>query len=286
MNGELGRVFTASERQRGLIAVWQMERLGLSADQIRQITKQLRRVYRGVYTQDDLDEMGWLHAAVLAMGPGAALSHASALLLLGLHDNPPAEIHVSVPRGGGRGQREGIVPHRRTTIERWRAHGIPVTSPAQSLKDARLPPHELYHALDRAANLGYPLTLPLDAVVRLQRTTRGTTKSPAEAAFVLLCAQRQIPRPLVNHHLNGFETDFHWPEHRLVVEVDGYEFHKEREQFEEDRRRGMIHAAAGYTVIRVSASQVMHTPDLVVAAVRQASANHAQGSKTRRKRPK
>ena len=281
MNNELGRVFTASERQRGLVAVWQMERLGVSRQQIREVTKRLRRVYRGVYAHADLDELGWLHAAVLAMGPGAALSHVSALVLLGLLDEPPKEIHVAVPRGGGRAARNGIVIHRSRAIERWRAHGIPVTSPTQSLKDARLEPAELLHALDRAENLRYLITLPLNALVRLQRATRGRTKSVAEAAFVLLCHEHEIDPPRVNHHLNGFETDFHWPQHRLVVEVDGFEFHKEREQFEEDRRRGMIHAAAGFTVIRVSASQVRNTPELVVAAVRQASDGATPRSTTR-----
>jgi very-short-patch-repair endonuclease len=82
-------------------------------------------------------------------------------------------------------------------------------------------------------------------------------------------ARNGITLPLVNHHVNGIEADFHWPEPRLILEVDGYEFHKDRPQFEEDRRRELIHAAAGWQVVRASARQVMREPDLVLAALGQ-----------------
>jgi very-short-patch-repair endonuclease len=74
----------------------------------------------------------------------------------------------------------------------------------------------------------------------------------------------------VNTRLNGYETDFHWPQAKLVVEVDGWEYHEERAQFEEDRRRGLDHRAAGWEVIRVSAWQVFSEQGRVAAAVRSA----------------
>lgn len=280
MNTLRGRIRDLTRRQHNVIARWQLARHGLSKNEIDAGLRGWRRVYQGVCALDDLTETGWLMAAALAGGPDAVLSPGTALFLLGLCDVAPAEVHVSVRRGGGRSDRDGIVFHRRLAIEEWHAHGVPVTSPTQSLKDAKLPPHELFHAIDRAENLGYPLTLPLDAIVRLQRATDGRTRSPAESRFILLCDEHQIEPPRVNHHLNGIEADFHWPEHRLVVEVDGYEFHRSREQFEEDRRRGLVHTAAGYTVIRVSASQVQHTPDLLVGAV----SAHMRGANGRHRR--
>ena len=287
MDTDVGRVLAACERQNGLIALWQLDRLGVAEEQVDVIRRQLRRVYRGVYALGDLDEWGWPHAAVLSCGPGAALSHASALVPLGLREEAPPDVHVSVPRGGGRSARDGIVPHRRMTIERWRAQGIPVTSPTQSLRDANLQPHELYRALEQAEMRGYPLALPLDDVVRLKRRVRGWTRSDAEARFVLLCHDRNLELPLVNQRLNGFETDFHWPQQRLVAELDGWEFHRERPQFEEDRRRTLIHTAAGFTVIRPSALHVEHQPDLVAAAVSQGlSGGTASSSTKRHRRPK
>jgi very-short-patch-repair endonuclease len=80
-------------------------------------------------------------------------------------------------------------------------------------------------------------------------------------------AEHGIALPLVNHHVNGIEADFHWPQARLVLEIDGWEWHNERPQFEEDRRRELVHAAAGWQVVRASASQVFATPELLVQAV-------------------
>ena len=73
--------------------------------------------------------------------------------------------------------------------------------------------------------------------------------------------------PLVNHLVNDIEADFHWPEPKLFLEVDGWEFHKERAQFEEDRRRELVHAANGWQVIRASGAQVMRAPELVLSAL-------------------
>jgi hypothetical protein len=203
-------------------------------------------------------------------GPDAAISHRSGAELWGMAD-PEKTVHVAVPGRGGREQRDGFVVHRPVRVVRAHRHGVPVMTPTQCLKDAGLQPHELYRALEQADKLWLPVdrpSLPLGDVARVQQAVRGTTRSPAEARFILLCAQNGWELPLVNHRLNGILTDFHWPRQRLVVEVDGYEFHKDRPQFEEDRRRGLVHNAAGYTVTRVSALQVEHTPALVTAALR------------------
>jgi very-short-patch-repair endonuclease len=199
---------------------------------------------------------------------GAAISHVSGLGLLGLRPHPPGDIHVSVPRGGGRSDRFGIQMHRRLRFEWVRVGPFRVTSPTQCLVDAGLKPHELYRALEEAEARGYPLTLPLSDVVRLKRAVEGRTRSDTEARFILLCHEERLPLPLVNHILNGYEADFHWPDRRIVVEVDGFEHHRERRQFNEDRLRGLVHRRAGYEVVRVSADHVYDQPELVVGAMR------------------
>ena len=68
--------------------------------------------------------------------------------------------------------------------------------------------------------------------------------------------------------LNGFETDFHWPRDRLVVEVDGFEHHRERPAFNRDRFRGLTHEARGWHVVRMSADDVHDRPRLVEDALR------------------
>jgi very-short-patch-repair endonuclease len=45
---------------------------------------------------------------------------------------------------------------------------------------------------------------------------------------------------------------------RVVIEVDGAEYHSSRERFENDRRRDAELASRGYLTIRLSYDQVMN----------------------------
>lgn len=54
---------------------------------------------------------------------------------------------------------------------------------------------------------------------------------------------------------------------RLVVEIDGAQFHTSREQFEEDRRRDAQLSRLGYRVLRFSYTQVSDRWDEVLAAI-------------------
>ena len=63
-------------------------------------------------------------------------------------------------------------------------------------------------------------------------------------------------------------VDFLWPERRLVVEIDGYRYHRGRAAFEDERARDLRLRALGYDVIRLSGRQVAEEPDEVVAVLR------------------
>jgi very-short-patch-repair endonuclease len=82
-----------------------------------------------------------------------------------------------------------------------------------------------------------------------------------------------LPAPAVNARTAGFEVDFLWPGERVVVEVDGYQFHCGRTAFERDRRKGLALAAAGLRVIRISWRQLVDEPLLIVAQLARALAN-------------
>ena len=59
----------------------------------------------------------------------------------------------------------------------------------------------------------------------------------------------------------------------LVVELDGFAFHAEREHYREDRRRANALTAQGYVLLRFSFEDVMSNLDGLVAAVRATYAN-------------
>jgi len=80
-----------------------------------------------------------------------------------------------------------------------------------------------------------------------------------------------LPRPgvniLVDTARERLEVDFCWPDRRLIVEADSWEFHGTRAAFERDRRRDQLLAAAGWRVVRVTWRQLRWAPAEVIAAI-------------------
>ena len=77
-----------------------------------------------------------------------------------------------------------------------------------------------------------------------------------EREFLELIRTAGLPEPQVNVIVDGFLVDCFWPEHNLVVELDGYRTHLTRRAFEDDRRRDAAHAVAGRRHLRVSRTRV------------------------------
>ena len=64
--------------------------------------------------------------------------------------------------------------------------------------------------------------------------------------------------------------DFYCRPLRLVVEVDGYAFHRLTPAFERDRRRGAALTAAGFRVMRTTWRQIVDEPGTVLTCLAQA----------------
>jgi very-short-patch-repair endonuclease len=125
---------------------------------------------------------------------------------------------------------------------------------ARNLTDER----ELGHALERV-----PANHPGAAVVRAILRDQPQlihTRSVAERSLLPAIRRAGLPAPLVNHRVCGELVDLYWPEHKLVVECDGFQFHRSRTAFESDRRRDAKLIAAGLRVIRVTWRQLQHEP--------------------------
>jgi predicted transcriptional regulator of viral defense system len=171
------RVVALAERQHGVLTRLQLVEIGLSDDGIGRRVKdgRLWRVHKGVYAvgRPTLTLHGRFSAAVLSCGPGTALSHFAAGVLLGVLKERGARIDVTVPRGGQRRRRGAVIIHRAALPERdvTVRHGIPVTTPARTLVDlADVVPHrQLERALDEANYLRLDLS-----GVRPRRGRRGS----------------------------------------------------------------------------------------------------------------
>ena len=83
---------------------------------------------------------------------------------------------------------------------------------------------------------GRPNLHVLEKALALNAGGSAGTKSPHEDAFLALLRFAGIPEPRVNTQLLGEEVDCHWPERKLVVEVDGSGHGRERTQRDDARR--------------------------------------------------
>ena len=87
---------------------------------------------------------------------------------------------------------------------------------------------------------------------------REPTRSEVENAFLRLIRRYGLPVPLINVHVGGERVDAYFPDHRLIVELDGSVAHGYdwKPAFEEDRRRvAEVMARTGIPTVRFTYHQ-------------------------------
>jgi Transcriptional regulator, AbiEi antitoxin/Protein of unknown function (DUF559) len=271
-----------AERQHGNVTRAQLDAMGLTRNEIDERCDQgwLIRRHTGVYAVGHVPrtrESRWL-AAVLALGAGAVLSHIAAGALWRLLSGA-AIVEVIVPTYAGRPRRDGIVVHRQrlpathVTIHR----GIPVTTPIRTLLDLAsvISLSALAECFEQAQVTLHMPPAPLAAEVVARPRHRGNAKlrrilegavdpadvrSVLELRFLRLCAAHGIPRPEVNVRIGPWTPDFLWPDRRLIVETDGYEFHRTAAARRRDAAKDDFFRAAGFTVVRLTWADVTERP--------------------------
>lgn len=271
--------------QYGVVARGQLQALGFTRGAIarRLQAGRLHPVHRGVYAVGHTalgSEGRWL-AAVLACGPGAALSHRSAATHWGLLHSDQMRIDITAGRGrrgapGIRLHRTRSLTARNTTTHR----GIPVTTIARTLLDlaANEQPARLERAVAQAIRRDLYDHRAITEVLARSNGHRGRsalaaatardpklTRSDWEARVLALIRAANLPEPLLNHTVDApdhgpCEADFFWPARSLIVETDSWQHHGSRASFEADRVKDAALTAAGYRVVRLT----WRTPDATI----------------------
>jgi very-short-patch-repair endonuclease len=274
------RVLALAEWQGGVISLEQLLRHGIDQRTVarRVETGALTRRHRAVFVVGGarLGMRGRSFAALLAGGRGSVLSYRSA----GAHWvilAEPAVPEITVPTH--RRSRPDLIVHRiRLDPGDIREQaGLAVTSPLRTLLDLATvePAASLERAVAEAQVIGL---VDADAIraapdhrgrARLLRALDGPEGAPnqsrLEGDMERLIRAAGLPRAQRRLVVAGHRADFAWPEHRLIVEVDGWSAHGNRAAFERDRARDVAHALAGWTVVRFTARQLAERP-LEVAA--------------------
>jgi hypothetical protein len=275
-------------RQWGVVTRPQLRALGLSDDEIdyRIAVGRLRLIHRGVYAvgHHRIQPEGICLAAVYAGAAGAVLSHRSAARLWGLIPWDGV-IEVTAPRR--KRPRNGIHYFQASVdaADRTEHRAIPVTTVARTLLDlgavdaSRIPKaleqadvlrlldvSELQLLVDRHPRR--PGTSAIRSALRAMVDWRGITRSELEERFRAVVADAGLPEPAMNCVVDlgsmTIEADAVWHEARLIVELDGYAYHRTAAAFERDRQRDRAAVAAGWRVIRITWRQLADDPEAVV----------------------
>ena len=154
--------------------------------------------------------------------------------------------------------------------------GIPVTQPVRTFLDFATVagPKTIERAINEADKLdvidadalrralddysGQPGVRPLRRI--LDEHTFRLSDDELERLFRPIAATAGLPVPLTKHPVNEFEVDFFWPDLGLVVETDGWRYHRTPSAQNRDALRFQTHTAAGLTPLRFSHYQVKYEP--------------------------
>jgi very-short-patch-repair endonuclease len=264
--------------------------IGTNAITNRVAVGHLHRIHHGVYLLDPpgtASRITLLTAAVEACGPTAVLSHRSAAELWKLLPAHPGHIEVTVVSRNA-GDRPGIRRHRVPELmppDIHHRHGVRVTAAARTVLDnAR---HRDLEELLATAMAGLVTPREIEEAIGRCPTRRGIarlqvilhqeggprrTRSWGERRTLSLVRQAGLPVPITNTLLHGHQVDALWPTEKLVVETDGWDFHRDRAAFENDRARDATHVANGYRVLRFTGRQLRDQPLTVIARLASALA--------------
>ena len=113
----------------------------------------------------------------------------------------------------------------------------------------------------------------MTALERLKDDPPGRKKSPLEERFSPFLRRHRLPLPRYNDWIvlgNGkrFQVDCHWPGTNQIVELDGWQGHKTRTAFREDRARDRILHVHGYSVIHLTWNQLDDEPEAIASDLR------------------
>ena len=286
------RVAELAGRQFNRISRRQFRELGLSANAIahRLATGRFVAVAEAVFAIAPVldDDWGrWMGATLTA--PRTFLTHFSGAAAWGCWSLPRPIETVTRPGSGGPRRLDGVLVHRSIVLpgDVTELRGIPITTPARTLLDLapRVSERALARTLRTAVREGV-VTLPeigdclgrhprrrgsrrlADAIERYSGLPLARARSGSEIRALEIIRAAGAPLPNLNARINGEEADLSWPEHRLILEIDGGPFHLD---VGEDARKEAVWAKAGWQVRRLPSDQVYARPGALLALVPPAS---------------
>lgn len=276
-------IAVVAAKQLGNITRQQLLALGLTSDDIKYRIRigRLHPVFRGVYAVGAPPRLPLQRAAAAVLAGGgpavAGVAGGSAMTLWGFWHRWEEPFEIAVLKGDRRLPNLTIHRPRSLTQRELTTHlGIRVTSPARTLFDVapRLNDRQLKRDVNNALHSkflttghlaelivrhpGHPSTVRLRYFVT---TEGGPTLSDWERAFPAFCESQDLPPPVMSRKAGRHTPDASWPRLGIVIELDSWEFHNTRVDFEVDRDRDFDYVLDELVPVRLTWERMIGTPD-------------------------
>ena len=293
------RLAATLRRQDGVIGLQQARDLGISTAAIRQRVAAKTwvacgpRVFQAV--DHDITPKSTIIAAMLSIGDHATLVDVSAAWWWRMHETAPAPVQIAVDpphqpraRTGVHVRRVAVAADDRTVVQ-----GVAVIKKAPTVLGAavRLGLHDGAQLMDRAlqrervtleqlhaAHVRASGREGAPAAHRLLALAAGGARSEAEriAHDVMRAAAIRGWAANVPIILPGFGRavgDVVFPAEKVVVEIDGWAYHRDLRAFMLDGPRQSALVAAGWVVLRTHWHELVDDPSTFVRTLRQTLAS-------------
>ncbi len=236
----------------------------------------LIKVWPGVYSRDEPDTLTRLRGLDLRAGEPVAVCLGTAAALYGFDTENTVDLHVVNPPGHQLRNSDGLIVHRRDGAPLIEVDGRPATTAAwTAVEVARsLRRHRALATLDAALRTRACDHRELLVTVGKHAGRRGIvavrqliswaderSESPMESEARLAILDGGLAPPVLQHEVTDadgrtWRLDFAWPDQRVAVEYDGFDWHSEPEQLRRDRQKRAALNELGWTLVSVVADDV------------------------------
>ena len=281
-----------ARRQAGVIHRSQLLAAGLTRDNIATLLRSRLLIvmpHRGVYRAAGAPQTAASQAWTAILGARAVLSYLSAAEWWELPVEQDGRIHVT------RRARQKFATHKLIRIHRTllmpeavtTRFGLRITTRTETLLDCLgwLPVPAARNLLDRAFQQAWIVPRDLDRrldeqpgrwgnrqLAGLARDCRPGIEAESERRLQRLLEQAGVLGWVANHPVrvggHRFRPDIAFPGLRLAVEVDGWAYHRTKEQRDADVERDNLLMLAGWRVLRFTWEDVRDRPGYVLAMIR------------------
>ncbi|MBJ7341003.1 hypothetical protein [Mycolicibacterium sp.] len=238
------------------------------------------KLWSGVYGRGEVDDVLRLRGLDIRAGVPVPVCLGSAARAYGFDTEGVVDLHVLNPDDGQLRCADGLVVHRRDGAPLVLIDGRPATAPAWTAVEvarALRRPRALA-TLDAALRSGTCDRRELSLAATAQAGRRGivavrdlvpladaAAESPMESEARLVMIDGGLSMPELQYEVidrSGklWRLDFAWPDAKVAVEYDGFDFHSSPDALRRDRQKRAALLELGWAVISIVFDDVRRRP--------------------------